>query len=148
MTEVLRASEKLLEDTLSGNAESVARGLDKVHAEVASVLTYHDENSLACAIGLAYYSARKDYRLIREMPAGRGFADIVFLPLPHSGRPALVVELKYSRSADTALRQIKERNYLQALEGFCGSILLVGINYDKDNRNKPHDCVIESVEKR
>ena len=81
------------------------------------------------------------------MPAGRGFADIVFLPLPHSKRPALVVELKYDRSVDTALRQIKERNYLQALEGFCGSILLVGINYDKDNRNKPHDCVIESVEK-
>ncbi len=147
VTEVLRASEKLLEDTLSGNAESVARGLDKAHAEVASVLTYNDENSLACAIGLAYYSARKDYRLIREMPAGRGFADIVFLPLPHSKRPALVVELKYDRSVDTALRQIKERNYLQALEGFCGSILLVGINYDKDNRNKPHDCVIESVEK-
>ena len=34
----------------------------------------NDENSLGCAIGLACYSARKDYRIIREMPAGRGFA--------------------------------------------------------------------------
>ncbi len=73
--------------------------------EVASILTYNDENSLGCAIGLAYYSARKDYMLIRELPTGRGFADIVFLPLPHAGKPALVVELKYDKTANTAIQQ-------------------------------------------
>ena len=68
---VLKASDKLLEDTLRGDAESVAKELDKAHCEVASILTYNDENSLGCAIGLAYYSARKDYKLIRELPAGK-----------------------------------------------------------------------------
>ena len=144
---VLKESEKLLEDTLKGDEESVARGLDRAHTEVASILTYNDENSLSCAVGLAYYSARRDYRLIRELPAGKGFADIVFLPLPHTKKPALVVELKYDRTADTALEQMKERNYAQALEGYGGEVLLVGINYEKDHKNKPHSCVIERVVK-
>lgn len=141
---VLKASEKLLEDTLSGNEANVAKGLDRAHTEVASILTYNDETSLSCAIGLAYYSARKDYRMIRELPAGRGFADIVFLPLPYKGKPALVVELKYGRSAHAAIQQIRDRHYTQALEDYVGEILLVGINYDKDN---PHSCVIERVVK-
>ena len=135
----------MLEDTLRCDEESVARGLDAAHMEAASILAYNDENSLGCAIGLAYYSARKDYRLIREMPTGHGFADIVFLPLPSVNKPALVIELKYDKSADTAIRQIKERGYTKALEGYSGEILLVGINYDKNNKNKPHSCVIEKL---
>lgn len=145
--DVLRASEKLLEDTLRLDARSVAQGLDHAHTEAASILTYNDENSLACAIGLAYYSARKDYELIREFPAGKGFADIVFLPLPHTGRPAFIVELKYGRSAGMAIQQIKDRKYTQALESYVGEILLVGINYDKEDPDKRHECVIEKVKK-
>lgn len=123
----------------------VAEGLDLAHTEVASILTYNDENSLACAISIAYYSARKDYKIIRELPMGRGFADIVFLPLPYRDKPALVVELKYDKSAHTAIRQIKDRKYTQALEGYVGEVLLVGINYDKDDKDKPHSCVIEKI---
>ena len=144
---VLKESEKLLENTLLCDGESVAEVLDRAHSEVASVLTYNDENSLACAIGLAYYSARKDYRLIREFPTGKGFADIVFLPLPHTGNPALVVELKYDRSVSSAIQQIRDRHYTQALEGYTGEILLVGITYNKEARDKPHSCVIEKMEK-
>lgn len=142
---VLKASEKLLEDTLRGDADSVAQGLDRAHTEVASILTYNDENSIACAISLAYYSARKEYKLIRELPSGRGYADIVFLPLPHTGKPALVVELKYDKTVSAAIQQIKDRQYTQALEGYVGEILLVGVNYDKDDPNKPHSCIIEKV---
>lgn len=144
---VLKASEELLEDTIAGREERVAEGLDRAHTEVASILTYNDENSLGCAVGLAYYSARKDYRMIREMPTGRGFADIVFLPLPHTDKPALVVELKYDKNAETAIAQIKDRHYTQALEGYTGEILLVGINYDKKNKAKTHSCAIERVVK-
>ncbi len=144
---VLKASEKLLQDTLRGDAESVAKELDKAHSEVASILTYNDENSLGCAVGLAYYSARKDYKLIRELPAGKGFADIVFLPLPHTNKPAMVVELKYDRSVSAAIQQIKDRQYTQAFEGYTGEILLVGVNYNKNTPDKPHSCVIERVGK-
>ena len=145
---ILKASDKLLEDTLNGDERSVAEGLNRAHIEAASILTYNDENSLACAIGLAYYSARKDYRLIRELPAGHGFADIVFLPLPSVKKPALIVELKYDKTAYAAIQQIKDRQYTQALEGYVGEILAVGINYDRDNVNKPHSCVIERMKKQ
>lgn len=144
---ILRASDKLLKDTLNGDADSVAKGLDRAHTEAASILTYNDENSLACAIGLAYYSARKDYKLIRELPTGRGFADIVFLPMPSVDKPALIVELKYNKTAHTAIQQIKDRRYSQAFEGYVGAILAVGINYDRNNADKPHSCVIERMNK-
>lgn len=121
------------------------RELDRAHTEAASILTYNDENSLSCAVGLAYYSARKYYKLIRELPTGHGFADIVFLPLPMTQKPALVIELKYNKSADTALQQIKDRGYAQALEGYSGEVLLIGINYDKNSKNKQHSCVIEKM---
>ncbi|GFI54824.1 hypothetical protein IMSAGC022_01450 [Alistipes sp.] len=113
--------------------------------EAASILTYNDENSLGCAIGLAYYSARKDYRLIRELPYGRGFADVVFLPLPSVKKPALVIELKYDKTANAAIQQIKDRQYTQALKGYTGEILLVGINYAKERKDKPHSCKIEKI---
>ncbi len=142
---ILKASERLLEDTLLCDAPSVAAGLEKAHTEVSSILTYNDENSLACAISLAYYSARKDYKIIREMPAGLGFADIIFLPLPGIAKPALTIELKYDKTAAAAIQQIKDRQYPQALEGYSGEILLVSINYDKHNREKPHNCLIEKL---
>jgi hypothetical protein len=142
---VLKASEKLLEDTLLGDDERVAKGLDRAHTEVASILTYNDENSLACAVGLAYYSARKDYRVIREMPAGYGFADIVFLPLAYSKKPAIIVELKYDKSARTAISQIKDRQYIEGLAGYSREVVLVGVNYDKGSKNKPHSCIIEKT---
>ncbi|MDE7311110.1 MAG: ATP-binding protein [Eubacterium sp.] len=142
---VLKASDRLLEDTLAGKESSVAAGLDQAHIEVASILSYNNEDSLSSAIGLAYYSARKDYRMIRELPAGRGFADIVFLPLPHTRKPALVIELEYNKSADTAIQQIKSRQYTKALEGYCGEVLLVGISYEKGCAGKRHSCRIERL---
>lgn len=142
---VLMASEQLLEDTLSCNEKNVAKALDRTHTEISSILSYNDENALGAAIGLAYYSARKDYILIREFPSGKGLADVVFLPLPHTGKPALVVELKYEKTAYAAIQQIKSRQYPQSLLGYTGEILLVGINYNRNQKEKPHSCVIEKL---
>lgn len=58
-----------------------------------------------------------------------------------------LVSLKYNKSANAAIGQIKDRQYPWALEGYSGEILLVGVNYDKDKGNKPHSCVIEKIEK-
>lgn len=143
--DVLKASEKLLEDTLDGKEDEVAKALDYAHMEVASALTYNDENSMSCAISLAYYSARKQYHMIRELPTGKGFADIVFVPLKTVDKPVLIVELKYNKEAETAIRQIKEKKYPKAMERYNGEILLVGINYDKDT--KKHSCKIEKYQK-
>lgn len=86
----------------------------------ASILNYNDENSLSCVIALAYYNAVKEYLLIREMPTGKGYADIVFLPKRYSDKPAMVVELRWNKSAQGAIEQIRDRKYVQALEGYSG----------------------------
>ena len=90
---------------------------------------------------LAYYAARKDYKVTRELPAGKGFADIVFLPRPGIAASAILVELKYGKSAGSALDQIKAKEYDGILNDFYGDSILVGINYDR--RTKKHECIIE-----
>jgi hypothetical protein len=143
--EAVKASDALLKATIRGDCEAVAKGLDAVHMANTSILNYNDENALACVITLAYYNAINEYTLQREQPAGRGFADIVFRPRQYSDCPAMVVELKMNQSADSALSQIKERRYVEALSDYKDSdtILLVGVNYDKET--KEHTCVIEKL---
>lgn len=137
----LQTSEDLLEATLRGDAEMVEKEIDAIHSANVSILAYNNENALSCVITLAYYSAQKYYTLIRELPTGKGFADIVFLPGKYTDKPAMIVELKWDQSAQGAIKQIKEKNYSGILNEYAGNLLLVGINYNK--KDKKHECVIE-----
>ena len=138
----LETSEKLLQATLSGDEQTVAELIEQAHQANASILKYNDENALSCVISLAYYSAQKNYTLHREMPAGKGFADIVFEPNRNCNLPAMIVELKWGHSAEEAIEQIKRKDYLDCLQNYHGEVLLVGVNYDKEKR---HTCKIERV---
>lgn len=118
----------------------MAKGIEAAHIET-SHLQYNDENALSYTISLAYYTARQKYLPVREFPAGKGFADIVFLPRPHyASLPALIIELKWDVTVKAAISQIQEKNYPKSLEDYTGSVLLVGINYDKTSKN--HECEI------
>jgi hypothetical protein len=139
--QAIQNSNELLKATWNKEEARVAEMLEEVHMANTSVLTYNDENSLSCVITLAYYNAINEYILERELPAGKGYADIVFRPRKYSEKPAMVVELKYDKSAEGALRQIKEKQYMNALKEYQGNLLLVGINYDKET--KKHSCIIE-----
>jgi hypothetical protein len=137
----IRSSERLLEDTLKGNEKAVSDALRELHYQNTSLLTYNNENSLSCLLSLAFYSAKKYYTIFRELETGEGFADLVFIPLKHSDKPAMLVELKYDKSADTAISQIKEKRYHGALTEYLDKLIIVGINYDKNT--KEHTCRIE-----
>ena len=120
--------------------------VERCHQENTSVIRYNDENSLACVVSLALYAARNRYLAFRELPSGKGYADIAFLPRPGQCVPAIVVELKAEESASIALDQIRRREYPEALKGYAGEMVLVGINYRTDPANpgyKHHTCVIE-----
>ena len=106
-------------------------------------MAYNDENALASVITIAYYAARKDFRIFRELPAGKGYADMVYLPKKDAVFPAMVVELKVDQGAETAISQIKEKRYSDGLKGYTGKVLLVGIAYDR--KTKKHDCRIEEI---
>ena len=138
------ASEALLKATLEMNEKVVAQMIQEVHMQSSSSLIYNNEISLSSVIALAYYSACRDYTLVRELPTGNGFADMVFLPKRTSLYPALVVELKWNKTAEGAIGQIKSKGYVSALKEYKGNILLVGINYEKKSRK--HQCRIEKFE--
>ncbi len=135
---------EILKATIEEDAQKVAELLEFAHDTYASLLKYNDENSLSCVITMAYFTAPAYYNIVREFPTGKGFADIVFIPRENAGYyPAIVVELKYNESADTAIKQIKDKRYAGALNGYAGKILLVGVNYEKQSKNKKHTCIIE-----
>ena len=138
-------SDKLLYDTIHMDEEAVAAQIEKIHSEETVPLHYNREESLRSVIKLAYYTYKDHYLQCEELPAGEGYADIVYLPRHDSGYPALVIELKWNKTAEGAIRQIKEKNYPKAIENYGGEILLVGVNYKKDapSGKRKHTCTIE-----
>ncbi len=139
----LNESDQLLKSTIQMDQTAVEDALDQIHTDTTSILQYNDENSLSCALTIAYYTAKKDYEIIRELPSGKGFADLAFIPYDRYKNPAMIIELKYNQSADTAIQQIKSRRYAGALTSYQDNLILVGINYDKNDSNKKHHCIIE-----
>ncbi len=136
-------SDQLLKDTLAGNEEAVAKAIELVHEDNMSNLQYNDENGLAYVVSLAYQTAHQYYKFVRELPAGKGFADLVLLPYRNVEKPAVVVELKYDKSAEGAISQIKAKGYAESLKDYVGEVVLVGVNYAK--KTKKHECVIERL---
>ena len=141
----VQASDRLIMDTVHMNAEAVASQIEKVHMEATNPLNANNENALRAVIQLAYFSYKDYYLKMEELPTGRGYADIVYLPKPGESVPALVIELKWNKSAQAAIEQIKQRKYPEALRGWGGDILLVGVNYDRDAPagQRKYDCAIE-----
>ena len=141
-------SERLLDATLDMDGTAVAAQIEKIHDEYASIIQYHNENSLSSVLAIAYLSAMQYYfKPIRELPTGRGFADFVFVPKPEykNDYPALIVELKWNQNAQTAMMQIKNKKSPSSILNYTGEILLVGIKYNKNS--KEHQCLIEKYEK-
>ena len=141
LVKTIQNSRILLDATIAGNEQAVARAIDIAHDENTSILAYNDENSLACVLTVAYIWARNEYVIHREYATGKGYADLVMIPRRNVSKPALVIELKFNHSADTAIDQIKQKNYPAQIAEYIGDILLVGISYDKES--KQHTCRIE-----
>ena len=143
VVKAVEASEQLLRATLRGDEDAVARGVDAAHDENTSILSYNDENSLACVLSIAYYYASNDYIIHRELATGKGFADLVLIPRKNVDSPAIVIELKNDKAVDTAIEQIKRRQYPDKVAQYADRLLLVGITYDRES--KQHHCCIERL---
>ena len=137
-TRALLNSQELLEATWQKDEEAVAKYLEEAHLDTA-ILTYNNENALSYTISIAYMAARNHYTIIREMPGGKGYADMVFIL--KEDKPALIVELKWDQEVETAIDQIKEKKYYFGLEKYLDNLLLIGISYNKET--KKHSCKIE-----
>jgi hypothetical protein len=168
IAKAIQASRALLEAAWARDEKAVAAGVEAAHFET-SQLTYNSETALSYVVSLAFYAAREYYTIIREMPAGKGFADIAFIPkstaasnrsphsqsfnpsipqsfnpsIPQSPPPAMLIELKWNAKADSALKQIRDKRYPQSLEAYRDNLLLIGVNYNK--KTKKHTCRITSA---
>ncbi len=141
VSKALKDSADTLNAIWQGRTEQVADSMRKAHFETLHI-QYNDENALSYTISLALYAARNFYTVHRELAGGKGFADLVFIPRKRfPDKPALVVELKWDKSAKGAINQIRKKEYCQSLEEYQGNLLLVGVNYDR--KNKEHKCIIE-----
>lgn len=140
--ELVNDSKNLLQHTLDSDTDYVAQSLTNAHMRSTNPLTYNNEASFQSAIGLAYFYATAQYTIIKELPTGKGYADVAFIPFVPN-LPAIIIELKNNKSAQSALKQIKERKYDDALSNYRGNMLFVGINYDENT--KKHECIIEKI---
>lgn len=141
LVKTITASQELLEATLAGDGQAVAQGIELAHDENTSILSYHNENSLACVLSIAYIWAKNEYIIHREYATGKGYADLVMIPRRNVEKPALIIELKYDHSTDTAIDQIKRKKYPAQVVNYTDNLLLVGISYDR--KTKTHTCKIE-----
>ena len=55
--------------------------------------------------------------MYRELAGGKGFADIVFIPRKKVSKPAIIVELKWDRTAETTIQQIKSKKIYRKPQG-------------------------------
>lgn len=145
----VQESDRLIYDTVHQNAEAVAAQIEKLHSEETAMIFYNNEQALRSVMKLAYFSYKDYYVKFEELPAGDGYADIVYIPKADSMLPALVIEMKWNKSAEGAIAQIKKKHYPDAIKDLGCEILLVGINYDKDAPagERKHTCVIEKLDK-
>ncbi|MBP3197211.1 MAG: AAA family ATPase [Butyrivibrio sp.] len=143
--ELVNNSLKLLKDTLNCNEIEVSKRIEAIRASDYAPNFYNDEQALRYVIKFAYIVCVDKYLDIQELPSGKGVADVVFIPKRNTPDPAMIVELKWNKSSNAAIKQIKDRNYPAVLEKYGGEILLVGINYDE--KSKRHTCKIEKIMK-
>ena len=141
--DLIGRSQKLLEDTIAGDSDAVVNAIEAVRTTQYAPTFYNNEQALRYVIKFAYIAAVEHYLKIEELPSGHGIADVVFIPKQMSVYPAMVVELKWNKSSEGAVGQIKEKNYPAVLKDYGGEIVLAGINYNE--KTKKHSCLIERV---
>ena len=138
------ASEKLLQNTLNGNETAVSESIARVRETNYAPMYYNNEQALRYVIKFAYIVCIDYYLKVEELPTGKGIADVVFIPKRDTALPAMIVELKWNETAESAIDQIKDKNYPSLLENYFGEMVLVGINYNE--KTKEHSCRIERIE--
>ena len=146
-----RASDRMLEATLSGDVDTMAEILELAHDTEVPLLRYNNETELSAVVNLVYLSARDRYRVEREDKAGTGYVDFIFYPETDKSIDCIILELKVDSSPEEAIRQIKTRKYdlrfrerIGEEQKYTGRILAVGISYNK--KTKKHICRVEVLQ--
>lgn len=146
IAKLIRNSDFLLEQTLGMDEEAVAAALEEVHSAGTALLFYNNEQALRSTIRFAYISCMDEFMKVEELASGIGYADVVYIPKKGSSMPVLLIELKWNKTEDGAINQIKKNRYPQIFQDYGRDVLMVGVCYDV--KNKKHSCRIEKLDRR
>lgn len=142
---LIEKSKQLLTYTLDGDEDKVVKAIEHIRESNYTPNFYNNEQALRYVIKFAYIYCVDKYMKVEELPSGKGIADVVYIPKRNTLDPAIVVELKWNKTEEAAIAQIKNKNYPAIFENYGGDIVLVGINYD--DKTKEHTCRVERIEK-
>ena len=135
-------SKKLYEETLKGNTTYINETLDKNHLDLAGPFNKNKEDVLGIIVQISYYSCKKYYNVKKEDTSTLGRSDISFVPYSNDRIP-MIVELKVNSSPSEAIKQIKDKQYFNALGSYKGEVLLLGISYN--DKTLKHDSMVERI---
>lgn len=143
LAKAVKMSDELLSATLARDEMAVARMIETAHFAETAPQNYNDEQALRHVVIMAYLTSMDHYLKFEELASGRGYSDILFLPRPTSGKPALLIELKWDKSVNKAITQIVDKQYPEIMKkfGYEGKLLLIGVNYS--TKTGKHTCNIE-----
>ncbi len=147
-------SGKMLEATKKGDTGIMTEILERAHHTESPLIRYSDEAELSKVITFVYLQAREYYNIQLEDHSGTGYVDYIFYPYRRED-DGIIIELKVDDTVDSAIRQIKDRQYALNFDGKLGGepkctgrILAVGIAYDRKDERKRHECKVEVLRKR
>ena len=135
-------SKKLYDETLKGNTEYINQIFDLNHKSLAGPFNKNKEDVLGIITLISYYSIRRYYDVHKEVTNTLGRADIMYIPHDNTHIP-LIVELKVDSSKEECIKQIKTREYFNALGSYKGDVLLLGITYN--TKTLKHDSMVEII---
>jgi hypothetical protein len=110
-----KASKRMLAATLSGDTDTMRGILEQTHDTESPIFSYNSEIELSAIVNLAYLSARDEYEVLREDKAGKGYAGFILFPLD-ARKDSTILELKVDDTPESAISQIKEKNYPLAVK--------------------------------
>lgn len=154
MGRLAQESGKMLRATLEGDTETMVDILERVHNTESPLVRYSNEAELSKVITFVYLQARDYYDIRLEDRSGTGYVDFIFYPYKKED-DGIIIKLKVDDTAQGAVRQIKDRRYIQNFDGKLGEeprctgrILAVGIAYDRKDEKKRHECRVEVLRER
>ena len=147
-------SGKMLLATKNGDTDTMTEILERAHNTESPLIRYSSEAELSKLITFVYLQAREFYDIRLEEHAGTGCADYIFYPF-RKDDDGIIIELKVDDTAESAIKQIKDRKYALNFEGKLGEqrkctgrILAVGIAYNRKDPNKKHECKVEVLREK
>ena len=143
LREIIKKSEDVFKATINLDEKKVAELVHYFHTKLYESKHYNSEEALRAVVRAAYFSCIDSFIRIEELPSGEGYIDLAYLPKVDIGMDAMVIELKWNKTAEGAIKQIKDKKYPEIFESYRSNLILVGINYSKDD--KKHECKIERI---